>query len=213
MGLRLSNHGHFLLAGTGDDKILAGYSNDVIHGNGGNDFIIGGEGNDILAAGAWSAASQSFNSIQASSYVAQLFGGEGDDVLVAAEGRVEATGGAGADKFAFFGSQANQSIELFIKDFSSAAGDKIDISKIVGSSNIDLILGDANKNTVDATTGVRTVDLSDLTSDTTDTLILKIAATAQNNPITLQTSDFLTASESSNSWFDSLSPLVYSNHG
>jgi Ca2+-binding RTX toxin-like protein len=213
MGLRLSNQGHSLLAGTADDNILAGYNNDVIHGNGGNDLIFGGEGNDILAAGAWSEASQSFDSAPASSYAAQLFGGEGTDVLVAAEGRVEATGGAGADTFAFFGSQANQSIELFIKDFSAVAGDRIDISKIVGGSSIASILGDAAKNTVVAATGVRTVDLSDLTLDTTDTLVLKIAATAQNTPITLQNSDFLTAPESSDSWFSSLSPLVYANHG
>ena len=92
-----------LVLGTGDDTGLGGTGDDLIDGGAGNDRLLGNDGNDVL------------------------LGGKGHDVL---------KGGLGADHFAF--AQIDMSDAAFagspvtdrIADFSSAEGDKIDLSLI-----------------------------------------------------------------------------------
>lgn len=92
----------------GANIILGRGGNDTLRGNGGADILVGGDGNDYLSAGA------------------------GADVLIGGLGTDMMYGGADADRFVFqsiaeFGPAAAMDL---IGDFSSAQGDKIDLSLI-----------------------------------------------------------------------------------
>lgn len=89
-----------LILGTGDDTGLGGGGNDLINGDAGNDRLLGNDGDD------------------------SLIGGIGHDVL---------KGGLGADHFTFVYMEAEFAGSPGadrVVDFSSAEGDKIDLSPI-----------------------------------------------------------------------------------
>jgi Ca2+-binding RTX toxin-like protein len=95
--------------GNDADNVLMGMDgNDTLRGNAGNDVLDGGAGNDYLSGGA------------------------GNDTLIGGPGADTMYGGDGADTFVFksvsdFGT--GSALDL-IGDFSSAQGDKIDLSAI-----------------------------------------------------------------------------------
>ena len=82
--------------------------NNVLTGNNGNNTLNGGIGND------------------------QLDGGAGDDVLIGGQGSDTLTGGNGADRFVFnlLSELGKGNARDVITDFSSAQGDKIDLSQL-----------------------------------------------------------------------------------
>jgi Ca2+-binding RTX toxin-like protein len=98
-----SGFNDILRGSDGANRVDGGAGNDTIVGRGGDDVLLGGEGNDTLT------------------------GGLGKDTL---------TGGGGGDTFVFGnGDSLNTSSATrdFITDYSSAAGDKIDLSGIDGT--------------------------------------------------------------------------------
>jgi len=101
--------------GTGNalDNVMTGNAfNNVLSGLGGNDFLYGGFGNDTLEGGAGGD---------------RLYGGFGADTM---------TGGLGADTFVIEGADQTSAFVPFmtiydrITDFSTAQGDRIDVSAI-----------------------------------------------------------------------------------
>lgn len=93
-----------LFGDIGNDRITGGAGNDTMYGGDGADVLIGGTGNDMF------------------------FGGAGNDTLDAGAGNNLMWGDAGADTF-LFRKDAIGFVSM-INDFSSAQGDKIDLSLI-----------------------------------------------------------------------------------
>ncbi|MGD9809708.1 MAG: calcium-binding protein [Sphingobium sp.] len=105
-----------IYAGSGKDNVRAGDGDDQVFGGAGNDRIDGGKGNDSLIGG------------DGDDYI---LGGDGNDVLQGGLGRDGLVGGKGADIFVFADiADSTKASADFIKDFSSAQGDKIDVSGI-----------------------------------------------------------------------------------
>ena len=110
------------IAGRNLADSLYGYTgNDRMVGNGGGDALYGMEGKDTLRGGA------------------------GDDILVGGFGADRLIGGADADTFVYtslFDSEATSKGRDRIIDFSSAEGDKIDLSQIDAIDVISSAVGD-----------------------------------------------------------------------
>ncbi|MBD2571306.1 beta strand repeat-containing protein [Anabaena lutea] len=98
--------------GISDDTLTA--SNDY------SSFVFGGDGNDSLTGGIGND---------------NLVGGLGNDTLVGGFGYDTLVGGAGADKFVFNSLLDSSDV---IKDFNSAEGDKIQVSRLGFSFSISL---------------------------------------------------------------------------
>jgi Ca2+-binding RTX toxin-like protein len=114
------------LAGTAlaDDMFgLAG--NDLLRGGAGNDYMDGGEGNDSLYGGTGN------DLLKGGGGADLLSGDDGSDMLIGGTGADTLFGGAGADTFKYM-SITDSTLLNFdkIADFSSADGDKIDLSSI-----------------------------------------------------------------------------------
>lgn len=213
VGLHLSNLDHHFLAGLAGDNVLGGWGNDVLVGNGGNDYLLGAGGNDILVGGAIDSENPFAELVNSKNPLAtsQLFGGSGSDTLVAMDGEVRATGGDGNDIFAFYETHANQNIKLWIKDLE--LGDQIDLSYLYSGSDfrerLDSILDNAALNKL-ASDGSRTVNLSSLTEESSDNVILKIE---QSQNSSNSSSDWSQLSsqfiiENALNWHSDLDPLV-----
>lgn len=128
-----------LYGGAGDDLLEGGGENDVLWSGTGKDVLDGGDGNDILhggEAGKWSADLKltggsgkdtlyfeaSHDGVAASG--GDLLGGSGDDkLIVAGEGLVTLSGGAGRDQFVL----GKFDVHTTITDFDAAAGETIDL--------------------------------------------------------------------------------------
>jgi len=99
----------------GNDTISGANGNDALHGGSGTDTINGGNGNDQINGGIGNDT---------------LYGDANDDTLYGDDGLDTMTGGTGADKFVFQSGSAFNNIDV-ITDFSTAQGDKIDISDLL----------------------------------------------------------------------------------
>ena len=98
-----------LLGAAGNDKLDGGDDADTLDGGAGNDSLRGGAGNDDLS------------------------GGTGNDIVSGGAGSDVVRGGAGADTFAFLLLDIAPLAETtgdVIAEFSSAEGDRIDLSAI-----------------------------------------------------------------------------------
>jgi Ca2+-binding RTX toxin-like protein len=95
-----------LLGGTGADTLNGDAGNDNLYGEDGNDILRGGDGIDILR------------------------GGLGNDILFGDGDRDHLYGEGGADTFILEAATAFDDL-VFIRDFSVAEGDAIDISDIL----------------------------------------------------------------------------------
>ncbi len=120
-----------LSGGNGNDRLDAAAGNDTLNGDAGNDVLEGGAGTDTLNGGANDDT---------------LFGGDDNDVLAGGAGSDLLFGGGGADRFVFASGDApivGETDRIF--DFSSAAGDRIDLSAIDavagGSDNAFAFIG------------------------------------------------------------------------
>ena len=108
----------WLEGGDGNDDLNGNLGLDQLWGGAGDDKLSGEEGNDILDGGAGND---------------RLEGGIGDDYLYGGAGRDTLTGGAGADVYAFDSismSGATRGTADWIRDFSQADGDSINLSAI-----------------------------------------------------------------------------------
>ena len=100
-------------AGSGNDSLNGGKGDDTLNGGAGNDTLEGGNGHDILNGGAGDDV---------------LNGGQGDDVMIGGLGIDLFNGGAGADTFVFGALDSLFAAQDKIQGFSSAQGDKIDLT-------------------------------------------------------------------------------------
>jgi Ca2+-binding RTX toxin-like protein len=96
------------MQGTAGPETISGTSSaDSIDGNAGNDVLHGLAGNDILD------------------------GDKGNDILVGGAGKDTLIGGPGADTFKYWGFSASRGTTVdLIKDFSTAQGDKVDLTAL-----------------------------------------------------------------------------------
>jgi len=102
----------------GADSLLGAAGNDKLDGGDGADTLDGGAGNDSLRGGAGND---------------DLSGGTGNDIVSGGAGSDVVRGGAGADTFAFLLRDIAPLAETtgdVIAEFSSAEGDRIDLSAI-----------------------------------------------------------------------------------
>jgi Ca2+-binding RTX toxin-like protein len=131
---------HYIMMGGGGDDVLkgggigGGSGTNDLEGGDGNDTITGGDREDLLQGGSGN------DTISGGERDDVINGGDGDDVLISDGGYYGTdtlTGGAGADHFtilpSFFDDPSFRGFHEVIADFSSAEGDKIDISAIVTS--------------------------------------------------------------------------------
>ncbi|GGE00364.1 hemolysin [Polymorphobacter glacialis] len=103
----------------GNDTLSGIGGDDILEGGAGTDVLDGGIGNDILRGGD---ASDS------------LLGQSGADTLIGGTGKDTLTGGLDADIFGFaFGDTTLNTNLDRITDFSTAAGDRIDLDLVSGS--------------------------------------------------------------------------------
>ena len=122
-------------AGDGADVVYGRGGNDALQGQGGNDRLFGeagidslngGDGDDMLYGGA------DTDSLSGANGNDTLYGEAGDDSLAGNGGIDQLFGGAGADSFLFFSGSTGTTLATAdrIRDFSSAQGDRIDLSFI-----------------------------------------------------------------------------------
>jgi uncharacterized protein YkwD len=107
---------------TGADTMTGRDGIDRLNGGTGNDWLFGGVGNDALlgAAGA--------DTLLGSLGRDNLNGGAENDLLVGGEGVDVLTGGTGADRFRFLAATDRGDR---ITDFDAAAGDRVEIDRLV----------------------------------------------------------------------------------
>jgi Ca2+-binding RTX toxin-like protein len=138
-----------ITAGGGNDSVLGGGGNDTVFGGGGEDLLQGDVGNDSLNGGADNDRIEAFggndvvNGDDGDDILLgglgndTITGGIGVDVITGGFGRDSMSGGAGGDRFVFTATTDSGRFTFLrniITDFSSAAGDKIDLSAIDGNS-------------------------------------------------------------------------------
>jgi len=111
---------------TGGDRLFGGAGDDQLTGADGNDLLRGGDGGDTLYGG------NDDNTLKGGTGNDLIYGNNGDDVLVGGLGHDTLAGQAGADTFVLnrvlespVGAARDQ-----ITDFSSAAGDIVDLHAI-----------------------------------------------------------------------------------
>jgi Ca2+-binding RTX toxin-like protein len=101
----------------GANVIIGNNAANVLSGNGGDDRLYGAGGNDEFFGGSGND---------------RIFGGDGNDRIRGDDGQDTLHGGAGADRFILAKasqSPAGQGRDVIL-DFSSAQGDRIDLSRI-----------------------------------------------------------------------------------
>jgi serralysin len=100
----------------GSDVLRGGAGNDYLDGGAGNDSLYGGSGNDMLKGGGGADL---------------VSGNDGKDVLIGGSGGDVLFGGTGADSFKYMSITESTLLNPdTLADFSSADGDKIDLSAI-----------------------------------------------------------------------------------
>ena len=128
--------GDAIFAYAGKDYVDAGYGDDYVEGGDGDDVLWGGGDKDELHGGN--------DNDQLFGYTGndKLYGGAGNDLLFGGLGQDTMTGGLGADTFVIgtwhFSNAPDSSLADpdYIKDFSHAQGDKIDVSQIDANENL-----------------------------------------------------------------------------
>jgi serralysin len=115
--LNLLNVENVNLIGSGLFRVVGNDQDNTLIGNAQANILEGGAGNDVLNGGAGNDT---------------LDGGAGDDILIGGLGTDTLTGGTGADRFVFnlLKELGLGTLRDVITDFSSAEGDKIDLTKI-----------------------------------------------------------------------------------
>lgn len=128
-----------VFAGAGHDRVLGGRGRNLLSGMegadtliGGNlaDTLIGGAGVDLLAGGAGN------DQLMGGAGGDRLNGGAGNDLISGGAGGDVLAGGAGADRFRWSSVADSPRGQPFdrVLDFDSAAGDRLDLSALVGGT-------------------------------------------------------------------------------
>lgn len=140
MAIKLGNNLDNDIIGTSTgDTIFAYGGNDYVNADAGDDYIDGGDGDDVLWAGIGNDEVHGGNdNDQLYGYLGddKLYGDAGNDLLYGGPGQDIMTGGTGADTFKIGTGHFNNIPDStladpdYIKDFSHAQGDKIDVSAI-----------------------------------------------------------------------------------
>ncbi|MCF8495759.1 MAG: type I secretion C-terminal target domain-containing protein [Alphaproteobacteria bacterium] len=104
-----------LQGGDGEDDLYGGTGLDTLYGDNGDDRLYGDDGNDWLFGGTGAD---------------DLHGGAGDDILHGGNGLDNLWGDSGADIFVFQPGVSMDAVDS-IRDFSSAQGDRVDISDLL----------------------------------------------------------------------------------
>ncbi len=119
------------LGGTANDSVTLGANADANVGGAGHTFTVDGSvGTGSLTVNG-SALTANLN-LTGGSGNDTLSGGSGNDTLTGGTGNDTLTGGAGADTFKLSAQGPSNLDRIF--DFSDAAGDKIDISALLGAA-------------------------------------------------------------------------------
>ena len=152
-----SNFNDTLIGGNADSNILfGGNGNDTLQG--GNGFYItldGGNGNDTLISG-----NSAFNWMNGGSGNDSLVGGDGSDTLIGGLGNDILKGGnnyywGNVDWADYSNASASETVNLSAGTASGGDGNDIlsGIEAVRGSSYNDILIGDANDNTLDGGDG------------------------------------------------------------
>ena len=152
-----SNFNDTLIGGNADSNILfGGNGNDTLQG--GNGFYItldGGNGNDTLISG-----NSAFNWMNGGSGNDSLVGGDGSDALIGGLGNDILKGGnnyywGNVDWADYSNASASETVNLSAGTASGGDGNDIlsGIEAVRGSSYNDILIGDANDNTLDGGDG------------------------------------------------------------
>jgi serralysin len=135
-----------LYGGAGNDTIYGGDDNDQVYGGNNDDTIYGGAGNDGLRG---DAGNDIIHGNEGNDYI---YGYADNDTIYGGAGTDNIWGGAGADTFVFEVEGLDGTID-YVRDFSLAEGDAIDISDLLtgfnpGTSDINdyITFGNPNGN-------------------------------------------------------------------
>ncbi len=147
------------LIGSKNDDVLEGLAgNDTLHGNAGNDTLIGGAGDDYLFGDNHQFINQPGGSVFQGTPIGNdsLSGGEGNDTLFGGAGNDTLDGGEGEDfasyRFALTGVFVDLNTGVAF-DGLGGTDTLISIENIRGSNLNDTLIGNAEDNILDATTG------------------------------------------------------------
>jgi Ca2+-binding RTX toxin-like protein len=169
----------------GDDVLNGEAGSDRVFGDAGSDQLSGGEGNDLLYAGADNdtASGDAGNDT--------LYGEGGNDILIGGSGLDVLNGGLGADSFVFAtgDSGATTATADRIQGFSSAQGDRIDltslgISSFVGTAAFSSTAGELRTQLIGGNTYVQ----GDVNGDGVADFMIRL-----DGAVALTGSDFLFA--------------------
>lgn len=138
--------------GEGDDELLAGDGQDVLDGGAGKDRLLGNNGNDTLRGG------DGDDTLDGSDGEDDLQGGLGDDTLMGGLGADRLDGGGGIDT-ADYSLGGAAGVNLGTGETSGAAAGDVftGIENLRGSSQTDVLVGDANNNTFFGSGGADTM--------------------------------------------------------
>lgn len=174
--------GDLFSGGDGSDRLFGMADNDVLNGGNDTDYLYGDTGNDRVSGDAGDDV---------------VYGEDGDDDLAGGTGIDLLGGGSGADDFIFANGDTGSTLNTAdrIIDFSSAQGDRIDLSAIdaiagggddaftfIGDTAFGNVAGQLRYESISGSTYV----MGDVDGDGTADFIIKIDGTAP-----LSGSDFL----------------------
>ncbi|MCR0984182.1 calcium-binding protein [Roseomonas populi] len=126
-----------LYGGSGDDVLSGGSGNDTINGFAGANTLNGGAGNDTINGGSDNdriSGGTGIDILRGGDGSDRMDGGTGNDLLIGGGGADLLRGGDGADTFRYneLAESTRGGVDRVL-DFSSAEGDKIDLS-VFGAS-------------------------------------------------------------------------------
>ncbi len=144
----VTDAGDVISGSSGVDTIAAGSGDDTVTGNAGNDHLLGNDGRDTLDGGAGSD---------------RLYGGAGADRLLFSTGYDLLDGGAGLDTAVF--SKASSAVNVTLTATVAqvtmggvAVADLVSIENLVGTSQTDMLSGNAVANTLTGGGGADVLD-------------------------------------------------------
>ncbi|WP_247896455.1 calcium-binding protein [Azospirillum argentinense] len=141
--------------GAGNDWLIGGFGDATLRGGAGNDTIEGGFGANLLLGGAG-------NDLLIGSFLDEtLRGGAGNDTLQGSRGADLLVGGAGIDtvdySHSIFGG-VTVDLATGIGSGSNAEGDRLSgIENVIGSSDSDILIGNAAANRLEGGGGYDTL--------------------------------------------------------
>lgn len=140
----------------GNDQLRMGAGNDTAYGGVGDDRVFGQDGNDVLYGG------DDDDQVDGGAGSDSLFGGTGNDRLMGGEDADYFDGGAGLDFVTYSeGGTEGVTVNLITGTGSggTAEGDVyVNIENVSGSTQNDVLIGDANANTLNGNDGDDTIN-------------------------------------------------------